>query len=930
MNTLCALDLETTGLDPERDAVIEIGVVRFRGRRVESEFHTLVNPGRPLPKFITELTGITDAMLANSPRIHEVLAELEQFVGDLPILGHNIGFDLEFLRGRGLFSDNPSLDTYDLASVVLPAAGRYGLSSLASHLGIPIDRQHRALDDAHTSRQVLLRLQDQVAELPLWVVEEIVRHGAEVEWGAGWIFEQALERRSESPEDGDRSKADLFSGLASPAQDAPPLHPDREPEALDAEALAGILEPGGAFAKHFSDYEHRSQQVQMLMAVSQALSHSGHLLVEAGTGTGKSMAYLIPAYQWAERNGHRVVISTNTINLQDQLLQKDIPDLAAILDDPIRAAVLKGRANYLCPRQLDALRSVGPRSADEMRVLAKVLVWMQNGGSGDRGEINLLGAGESVAWSRLSAENEGCGGETCMVEEDGKCPYFNARREAEIAHIIVVNHALLLADIATGSRVIPEYDYLIVDEAHHLEDATTSGLSFRVTESGVYRLLRDIGTSSSGLLGQLMQVAQRKLPPDLAGRVSKGVDIVSGRVQECRSGVERFFEALNDFLAIRRDGKPVGPYGQQERIVGSTRMLPEWSDMEIAWDNLKAPFGSMLDALEELESSLLGLAEQGVEEAEDLALSTRSVTRGLTEVYSNLDHVIFEPDSMTIYWAEASSSRARPSLHAAPLEVGHLVRRHIWHQKESVIMTSATLTTAGSFDYLRHRLGAEDAEELALGSPFDYETAALLYLVNDVPEPSAGAPYQRAVEKGLIELCKATHGRTLALFTSYAQLRRTAQAISGPLASEGIVVYEQGEGASRHALLETFRSADQAVLLGTRSFWEGVDVPGPALSVLAIIRLPFDVPSDPIVASRAEMYEAPFNQYTVPEAILRFRQGFGRLIRTRSDRGVVITLDRRLTSKYYGRAFIDSLPRCTVRTGRLAEAPEAAARWLGE
>jgi DNA polymerase-3 subunit epsilon/ATP-dependent DNA helicase DinG len=244
-------------------------------------------------------------------------------------------------------------------------------------------------------------------------------------------------------------------------------------------------------------------------------------------------------------------------------------------------------------------------------------------------------------------------------------------------------------------------------------------------------------------------------------------------------------------------------------------------------------------------------------------------------------------------------------------------------------MTSATLTTGGTFDYLRRRLNAQDAEELALGSPFDYETSTLLYLASDIPEPSTGQPYQRGVELGLTNLAKATGGRLLALFTSYAQLRRTAQAISGPLAAEGVAVYEQGDGASRHALLETFRQADQAVLLGTRSFWEGVDVPGEALSVLAIIRLPFDVPNDPIIASRAEMYESPFNQFMVPEAILRFRQGFGRLIRTRSDRGVVVTFDRRLLTKYYGQAFIQSLPRCTIKRGRLADAPEAATRWLG-
>ncbi len=257
-----------------------------------------------------------------------------------------------------------------------------------------------------------------------------------------------------------------------------------------------------------------------------------------------------------------------------------------------------------------------------------------------------------------------------------------------------------------------------------------------------------------------------------------------------------------------------------------------------------------------------------------------------------------------------------------------MMQRYLWHEKSSVILTSATLTTAGEFDYLRGRLYAEDAYELAVGSPFDYESAALLYFVNDIPEPNDRHGHQRAVESGLINLCTATGGRTLVLFTSYDQLKRTSKAIAPMLLKKDIVVYEQGEGASPHSLLETFRSEERAVLLGTKAFWEGVDIPGEALSVLVIVKLPFDVPSDPIVAARSETFEDPFNQYSIPEAILRFRQGFGRLIRTQSDRGVVAIMDKRILTKRYGRMFIDSLPTCTVQVGSLAQLPRSAERWL--
>ncbi len=930
MQTLVALDLETTGLDPERDGIIEIGAVRFTGERVEDQFQTLINPGRPLPAFITQLTGITDDMLAGAPRLTQVLSELESFVGDHTVLGHSVNFDLGFLQQKGLFHYNQAIDTYDLAAVMLPTAARYDLSSLASALGVPLRDSHRAFDDAEATMGVFQQLFARALDLPRNVVEEVCRLGADIHWGAGWIFEEVLAAQKRlGLSDGGEPVWEPAASFDGPEIEYAPLEPYAEPVALDVEEIAAVLEPGGLFAQSFPGYENRPQQVSMLRAVTEAISSSRHLLVEAGTGIGKSMAYLLPAFEWARLNGQRVVVSTNTINLQDQLIYKDVPDLQAALGVDLRAAVLKGRGNYLCLRRLAALRRLGPRSADEMRVLAKVLVWLASGGQGDRGEISLRGTGEAIAWSRISSDSEDCSTETCLHGPGPICPYYRSRLAAESAHVVIVNHALLMADIATGNRVLPEFDYLIVDEAHHLESATTNGLGFKVGEMEIQRLLRDLGRPDSGLLGQIRGLASSQLSRSSEAQVIRAVEMIGDQAGECAEYVRALFAALTDFLALRREDRSLGPYGQQERIVAGSRTLPEWSDLEIAWDNLRRPFAVMLQSLGELSEGLLELSEQGLNAAEDIAVGARAIHRGLAEVFAQLDHMVFEPDPMMIYWAEAFRDPSRPTLHAAPLEVGPLVERYLWYGKESVIMTSATLTTAGEFDYIRRRLHAYEADELALGSPFDYESSTLLYLVNDIPEPAAGSPYQQGVERGLIDLCLATGGRALALFTSYAQLRRTANAISGPLAQAGIAVLEQGDGASRHALLETFRTSDQAILLGTRSFWEGIDVPGEALSALAIIRIPFDVPSDPIVAARAETYESPFQQYSVPEAILRFRQGFGRLIRTASDRGIVISFDRRLLSKTYGRAFLESLPRCTVRSGRLAGLAEAAERWLG-
>jgi DNA polymerase-3 subunit epsilon/ATP-dependent DNA helicase DinG len=926
MQSIVALDLETTGLDPTRDAVIEIGAVRFQGSRIEDTWQSLINPGRPVPPFVKQLTGIDDAMLVNAPRFTSILNEFQEFVGDLPVLGHNVSFDLSFLLQRGLFQYNQPIDTYDLASVLIPSAGRYRLDALANALGVIPQQHHRALEDAQTTHQVYLRLIQLVQELPEAILEEIVILGEEIEWGAGWVFDEVI--RDREVDLSKRSRIELF-----PVTEEKPIYkltPSDEPQPLDPEEISAILEPSGPFDKEFEGYEHRSQQISMIQAIAEAFSISSHLLVEAGTGIGKSLAYLIPAFKWAETNGQRVVVSTNTINLQDQLRGQDIPTINRVLGTDYRGAVLKGRRNYLCPRRLNAMRRLGPRSAEEMRVLAKILVWLNEGGSGDRNEINLIGDQEATIWWRLSAETEDCSPEICSRYGGESCPYFIARNSAETAHVIIVNHALLLADIGTGNRVIPEYQYLIVDEAHHLEAATTNGLSFSVTENNLKRNVDELGVNSPGYLHSIRNIGRHSLPPDQSAKLDRMVQSTIQLARECSSLISELFKSLDIFLLHQRDDEPVGTYGQQVRILPSTRTLPDWGDVEVSWENVREPLISLIQIIMDISEDLLDLAQESGDANEDMVVAIRSSARTLHDQLSQLDQMIFEPDPKMIYWLHISSHSNRIFIHAAPLEIGHLVEKHLWHEKQSVILTSATLTTAGEFQYINQRLNAHDAETLPLGSPFDYENSTLLYLLNDIPEPQDRQNYQRAVERGILNLCKATNGRTLVLFTSYDQLRRTARAISSPLAAEGIYVFEQGEGASRHALLETFRTTEQAVLLGTRSFWEGVDVPGSALSVLVITRLPFDVPSDPIVAARAETYEMPFDQYTVPEAILRFRQGFGRLIRTKSDRGVVAVFDRRILSKRYGAVFIDSLPNCTTRTGSISNLPDAAARWIGD
>lgn len=930
MPTLVALDIETTGLDPKRDAIIEIGAVRFNGRRVEAEWSTLVNPGRTIPPFISQLTGISNQMVAHAPPISDVRAELADFVGEELIIGHNVGFDLAFLRRQKLFTYNDLIDTYEMASVLLPNANRYGLGALSKYLTVPLPATHRALDDALVTHGVYIRLHDLALDLPIELLAEIVRMSEPIEWGGYWGFRLALKERSREPIRGRSTPGGVkgpWFGDAE-ANGGAPLSPNEYLEKLDEEEVASILEYGGEFSRYFSEYEFRPQQVDMLKAVTQALSNEQHLLVEASTGVGKSFAYLIPAVLWSKKNNFRVVISTNTINLQDQLISKDIPDLQNAMGIEFQAAVLKGRANYLCPRRLDNLRRRGPETAEDVRVLGKIMVWLLDSKSGDRAELNLNSPAEREVWLRLSAEDEACTQETCMQRTGGTCPFYQARQSAYSAHIVIVNHALLLADVATGNRVLPEYDYLIIDEAHHLEDASTNALSYRVTHFEIVRMLRELGSTRSGTLGWALSTVENFLSPADIANFTQLVAKTTDYAFQFEQLSQQFFTALDHFLAEQREGRAVGQYAHQERILPATRTQPAWDEIEAIWDDAQNRLSPLLDNLEIITRALSDLVDEMPEENQDLSNQISSLYRRLYELLEQLNGFVFEPQADRIYWVEVQPDGRMPSLHGAPLHIGPLMERYLWYEKASVILTSATLTAAGEFDYLRERLQAVDAYELALGSPFDYENATLLYLANDIPEPNSRQAYQRSVNQTLLHLCRSTGGRALVLFTSYSQLRSASQAISPLLAEDGIFVYEQGEGASSSSLLESFRSAEKAVLLGTRAFWEGVDVPGEALSVLVITKLPFDVPSDPIVASRAETFEDPFYQFSLPEAILRFRQGFGRLIRTQSDRGVVAILDSRVLNKRYGKIFIESLPTCTLKVGSLRELPRAAETWL--
>ncbi len=942
--TFVALDLEMTGQDYERDEIIQIGAIKFDEERVLGRWSSLVRPTVRVPLRIRRLTGIRERDLASAPSFEKVQHRLLEFVGDLPLVGHSIGHDVRFLASKGLELGNPEYDTWELATLLMPSLPSYTLEGVAAALGVPAPSSHDAMADAETSRRVFLGLVEKLHELPQELVARIVALTGGTDWKLAPLFRSLLgsSREEFAPRAGSgtvrarlRSKGlserDLASLVFTPPRRVPPLEPAREIVALDPEQLVREFEPQGELSGAFESYEYRPQQVEMMRAVVGALNDDRVLVVEAGTGTGKSAAYLVPAIHWAVQNGRRVVVSTDTINLQDQLYNKDIPDIRRAIGQvgrSLRATLVKGRSNYLCLRRWEEFQRSGPHSEDELRFVVKVLLWLPHTETGDVAELPLSQA-ERALWQRVCATKDTCTGRRCLSSGGRQCFLHRVRQEAEGSHLIIVNHALLLSDVAAGNTVLPEYEYLVIDEAHKLEEEATDQLSFaldqRSLEEHLDRISKPVSPDRHEGIASTLPVHLRdsRVRTEDHERVIELARALAERTDRARSRAAGFFAALGG--VAEGLGAPSG-YDQHLRLVGEVRAREGWQAVAGAWDDLKvalAELQAVLVRTVELFESFEGL---NVADCEELIGDLEALVVATIEIAERTDWIVAKPREQDVCWLTLSARSGAISLHQAPLHVGPLLQEHLYGRKRSIVMTSATLSTDRSFAYVRSRLGLDDADELLLDSPFDYRSSALLLVAKDVPEPGSQG-YQKAIEQALVDLVIAAEGRTLALFTSHSGLQATLKAVRKPLTQRDILVLAHGDGP-RHRLLQQLKANPRTVLLGTRSFWEGIDVVGDALSLLVIARLPFEVPSDPVFTARSESFDDPFGQYALPQAILRLKQGFGRLIRSKTDRGVVVILDSRLLTRGYGGAFLRSLPPATIRKGPARSLPSAVAEWL--
>ncbi|RDU36372.1 ATP-dependent helicase DinG [Neobacillus piezotolerans] len=921
------VDLETTGNSPKKgDRIIQFAAVVIENGKITEEFSSLVNPLQPIPAFIEELTGLRDSDVRDAPLFQEIAGKVSSLLKGAYFVAHNVLFDLGFLQeellmaGEEAFS-GPVIDTVELARFMEPEADSYKLADLAEKEGLSHDRPHQADSDAYVTAELFLLYLDRIGKLPEKVLNQLASLANGLKSDLNLLLHAIA--LGKTPEANLPDTLVTVNGIV--------LKKQFETIIFDKDGANHLIYPFsveeklGLIRNSAASLEPRTGQFEMMDEVFHSFENGTHALIEAGTGIGKSLGYLLPAAYFAKANQTRVVISTHTIQLQQQLLEKEIPLLERIVPFPVKSALLKGRNNYISLGKF--AKSLEEENDNYDTALAKmqILVWLTRTVHGDKDELNLSSGG-LLYWNTIRNEKDGLPVSIAWQEYDF---YNRARKNAANADLLITNHALILSDLEADGAVLPEYNYAVLDEGHHFEKAAGMHFGVRVDYLGARLAIGHFGLFEQKQLFYKAEKAIRALP--LREKVIPQLklnELVAGTIVE----MDEFFRLAVSYAA-RRGNK--SPSKRLKVRISESRNRNEWEALK----NAASRFSFCLKDLHSAANAMLS-AVKGLNPKESSGLAG-SLVAFLAEIEALRTSIgsFFTSGHGFVKWIETDlrASQNTTGLISAPVSVANEISDEFFMVKKSVVLTSATLTVNNSFRFSLDGLGIDPSyvNLLSIPSPFDYRENVKLFISTDLPEINSvpQGEYIAEIAGRIISICDAARGRLLVLFTSHDMLKKTYELVKeSGLLSEYALIAQGITGGSRSRLTRSFQKYEKAVLFGTNSFWEGIDIPGEGLSCLIVVRLPFSPPDEPFTKAKCELIEQrggrPFSEYSLPEAVLRFKQGFGRLIRTGTDRGAIVVFDKRLGESSYGKAFLDSIPPVSIKKAGIVEVIDEIERWL--
>ena len=915
------LDLETSGIDPKQNDIIEVALIRYENGKEVDRYDDIITINYDLPPIITAITGITDKDIEKYGKPKDfVLGKVEQLIKDTYLVGHNIKFDYSFLKENGVHLDLlGTIDTIPLAQILIPQATSYSLGALTDDLDISHKDKHSAMADVEATLDLFKYLWNEGNKLPSHIISEIQGLLPRADWNSEIFFESLV--------GGSTSRG---SALREPTS------PDSIVGARKPLSISEVFGPDGSLKKCMDGFETRSQQVEMADNVLNAFEKGYHLICEAPTGIGKSLAYLSAAANISISNKSKVVISTNTVNLQQQLFEKDIPLLKQIYkeatgNEGVSVAVLKGRSHYLCLRRLTEFKRRTRFTNNELVLLIKIIVWEYISASGDSSEIHLTREDKLIWDFELSADGKFCSPIKCKAF--GKCYLHEARKKAEDADIVIVNHALLCAALESDGGLLPDYQYLIIDEAHNFEDVATRSFGIQVKQESLSIPIKTIQNHLDDLRrrfeGQLF----------VSSKAFESIDPILDNIPDLQQLVDNFFNILS--LFVNRN-VPSSGFTENLLIDPVVSTTEEWVNIG---DSLSQVHEKLMDFIRMLKKFAVAIELAEEQQFPDQADFLDELTQEIGTLSEQLGHLnnFFKDDNEGAEWIKwiSSNMTGQIIISLAPSMIGPFLKDKLYDKKKSIILTSATLGVKLSqegmddmeqhpFTYLRKMMGLDESfEELILDTPFDYESQVYIITPNNLESVKSRNSIHQ-VSGFMKNLIRKVGGGILGLFTSHGALSNVYLNL---MKNTGIghpnILAQRISGGRAKIFKAYMNNPKESVLLGTNSFWEGIDISGEALTTLVIHKLPFDVPNDPIYKVRSQMFNNGFMEFTIPRAILKFRQGFGRLIRSTKDYGVLVVLDNRVIEKEFGRMFLKALPdNVTIEEMKLESVPDKVKEWL--